>query len=111
MTDSIDEQMHGMGEPADYDDAPEPEDRLADLVAQLADYAGLTIAPDAAASAPRSGQPIHVSVRCGACDTTHATVVVAYPGQIVTVPDVHLCGADLGDGKHSLFSFTITAGS
>lgn len=96
----------------DYDawaeETPEPADRLTDLVTQLADYAGLTIAPEH--PAPHSGQPVNVSVRCGACDVTQVQAVVVQRGQSVIAPGVHLCGAPLGDGVHSLFSFTITAG-
>lgn len=46
---AIDETMHGMGDPADYDDwadeTPDREQRLTELVTQLAEYLGLTIGP------------------------------------------------------------------
>lgn len=104
-----------MTEQPDYDDDWGPEepaepDTLAELVTRLAGYAGLTIATDAATGAPYSAPPITVAVHCDYCGVTHAQTVLVTPGTRMTVPGVHLCGADLGDGKHSRFSFTITVG-
>lgn len=78
----------------DYDDAPEPEDRLADLITQLADYAGLTIAPDAAASAPR--QPVaYVELVCLNCEMALGAFVLGDAGLTTHAPTVHLCKASM----------------
>lgn len=102
-----------MTEQPDYDDDWGPEepaepDTLAELVTRLADYAGLTIASETPTVAYR--QPIAVSVTCNGCGVATLNAIAVRPGESMTVPNAHLCGAPL-DGKHPLFSFTITAGS
>lgn len=102
-----------MTEQPDYDDDWGPEepsepDTLAELVTRLADYAGLTIAHETPAAA--HGRPVAVSVTCNGCGVSTLNAVTVRPGESLTIPNAHLCGADLGDGKHLLFSFTITAG-
>ena len=88
-----------MTEQPDYDDDWSPEepgepDTLAELVTRLADYAGLTIAPDATAGAPR--QPVaYVELVCLNCEMALGAFVLGDAGLTTHAPTVHLCKASM----------------
>jgi hypothetical protein len=111
MTESLDESMTGMGDPADYDDwdreEPTPPDRLVELATQFAELAGLTVGP-AAAPEPVASSAV-VRIECGAC---RGVVAMQHfrldPGVTNDVYDVHYCSQATVPGA---FPFTLTVRS
>ena len=91
---AVDEAMRGMGDPADYDDwaeeAPDREQRLTELVTQLAEYLGLSVGR-AEPVAPRDAVA-HVELHCVTCAMPLSVITLGTaPGMTSEWPVQHYC--------------------
>lgn len=103
MTESLDESMTGMGDPADYDDTPEPPDRLTELATQLAELAGLTIGPPLPAEAVTPVAVVRLT--CGRCNGIAFLIHLRLdPGVTQELSKTHLCTAGV---EPLAFPFTL----
>ena len=127
---SLDENMRGMGDPADYDawagetpapaaedwddgdgpDGPGFDERLTELATELAELVGLTIAP---ADAPEPRQPIaFVDFTCLNCGVLLGLVTLGAPGMATQIPVQHMCHESAGPMPgYAYLAFTATVRS